>query len=218
MRFPRNIQGLARRSLSTSKIDDRVVLERLRNGSLSSHQLERELGDTAEAVRIRREFVKKQYGKKFDLLPRTGPEFDADGFYAAVNGVNAESVIGYLPIPVGVVGPLKVDGTDFMVPLATTEGALIASTNRGARAIALGGGSKTAILRDGMTRSPVLAFPSAVAAADFARWVEAPERFELLSSLFLKQLGLANLRASRPALSEGTCFSEFAVPLEMLWE
>jgi hydroxymethylglutaryl-CoA reductase (NADPH) len=68
--------------------------------------------------------------------------------------------------------------------LSTTEGALIASTNRGARAIGLAGGAATAILRDGMTRSPALAFPSAVAAADFAKWIETPEQIAKLSELF----------------------------------
>jgi hydroxymethylglutaryl-CoA reductase (NADPH) len=169
----------------TIKKDDRIILEQLRTGQISSHQLERELGDTSEAVRIRRQFVQEQYiGKSFSQLPQKGKDFNDDEFYSAVNGVNAESVIGFLPLPVGVVGPLKVNGQDYMVPLATTEGALIASTNRGARAIHMGGGAFTAILRDGMTRSPVLSFPSSVAAADFARWIEHPERHEMLSKWF----------------------------------
>lgn len=68
--------------------------------------------------------------------------------------------------PLGVVGPLTVDGKEFRVPMATTEGALIASTNRGARAIQLSGGAKSAILADGMTRAPVVVMPSAVEAAE----------------------------------------------------
>lgn len=68
-------------------------------------------------------------------------------------------MLGVVPVPVGVAGPLLLDGRLVYVPLATTEGCLVASTNRGTRAL-LQCGVRSRVVADGMTRGPVVRFPS----------------------------------------------------------
>lgn len=90
----------------------------------------------------------------------------------------------YVPVPVGVVGPLVIDSKPFRIPMATTEGALIASTNRGARAIELSGGAQSVIMGVGMTRAPLLRGPSFTRAAALKKWVETPENAAALAAAF----------------------------------
>lgn len=66
------------------------------------------------------------------------------------------------------------------MPLATTEGALVASTNRGARAILLAGGAKSVLMQDGMTRAPVLRVRDVTEAAAVRAWTEDPANFARL--------------------------------------
>lgn len=74
-------------------------------------------------------------------------------------GACCENVIGYVPVPVGVAGPLFLDDQYFYVPMATTEGCLVASTNRGSRAL-IDCGVRSRVVADGMTRGPVVRFTS----------------------------------------------------------
>ncbi len=87
---------------------------------------------------------------------------------------NIENLIGTVKIPVGLAGPLRVNGTsaqgDFYVPLATTEAALVASYHRGASVITLAGGCSTMILNEGVSRAPAFAFHSLVEAGRFVAW------------------------------------------------
>jgi hydroxymethylglutaryl-CoA reductase (NADPH) len=111
-------------------------------------------------------------------------DFDFNNFYQETLGTNCENVIGYVPIPVGFVGPLLVSGKEHYVPLATTEGALVASTNRGCRAITESGGATSTVFQDGMTRAPVFRLPTAARAAEIMQWVSNEDNLKLLQQEF----------------------------------
>ena len=94
-------------------------------------------------------------------------------------GQCAENVIGYMTLPLGIVGPLKLDGKFYTVPMATTEGCLLASTNRGCSALKTCG--VTSQLTDNkMTRAPAVTFPSIARAVAAKRWIEDKDNFDTL--------------------------------------
>ncbi|CAM9140077.1 unnamed protein product, partial [Sphacelaria rigidula] len=148
------------------------------SGKLKDHQLEKKLGDCARAVTVRRSLFERRIGRSMENLPKEGMD------YERILGANCEIVCGYVPIPVGVVGPLLLNGQEVFVPMATTEGCLVASTNRGCKAITQAGGCRAALLKDGITRAPCLRMPDAMAAAALKKWCEAPENFDLVRDAF----------------------------------
>ncbi|MFB6207528.1 MAG: 3-hydroxy-3-methylglutaryl-CoA reductase, partial [Haloglomus sp.] len=83
--------------------------------------------------------------------------------------------------PMGVVGPLEIDGSaaqgEYHLPLATTEGALVASVNRGAGAIRDGGGAQVRILKRGITRAPVFTVEDVAEADAVVEWVRENEAY-----------------------------------------
>ena len=88
------------------------------------------MGDCKKAAAIRREALQRLTGKSLSGLPLDGFDYDS------ILGQCCEMPIGYVQIPVGISGPLLLNGREYSVPMATTEGCLVASTNRGCKAIA----------------------------------------------------------------------------------
>jgi hydroxymethylglutaryl-CoA reductase (NADPH) len=142
----------------------------IRAGTVRLYELEKHIAP-ADAVRIRREFIE---GETKTALKNIGI-FSIDAGRAATR--NCENMIGAVQVPVGVAGPVLIHGEyakgKFWLPLATTEGALIASVNRGASSITKAGGAEVRILHDGMTRAPVFAAESVSHAKKIVDWVEA---------------------------------------------
>ena len=88
---------------------------------------------------------------------------------------NIEQFIGIARLPIGLAGPLRVNGLfaqgDYYLPLATTEATLVASYARGARILTESGGCTTLVVNEGVTRAPGFAFESLVDAGLFVVWV-----------------------------------------------
>jgi hydroxymethylglutaryl-CoA reductase (NADPH) len=130
---------------------------------------------TAEAAAARRTFATQQTGATLDHVAHFSQPIDA------LAG-NVENFIGVAQVPIGLAGPLVVHGEhargEFYVPLATTEGTLVASYNRGMRLLRESGGIKTTVVHENMQRSPVFTLGDALEAREFGEWVD--EHFDAI--------------------------------------
>jgi hydroxymethylglutaryl-CoA reductase (NADPH) len=122
-----------------------------------------------DAIAARRAFVENYTGVELEHVPHYS--FDPHTLQG-----NIESFVGVAQIPLGVAGPLTVHGEhaqgDFLIPLATTEGTLVASYNRGMKVLNMSGGVKCTVSDDCMQRAPVFIFESAREARDFKHWLD----------------------------------------------
>lgn len=114
---------------------------------------------------------------------------------------NIENFIGMSQIPTGLAGPLKIKGKnadgEFPIPLATTEGALVASYNRGMKACSLSGGISTICLSEGVQRSPYFKFENISQAIDFSRWASRNiEEFKKITQSCSSFAELRNIKSN----------------------
>jgi hydroxymethylglutaryl-CoA reductase (NADPH) len=173
------------------------LVRELAAGEIGFHQIPREL-PAAEAAEIRRLALEESTGVSLEHIAR----FSLDADRAATR--HCENLIGAAQIPMGIVGPVRIRGEhiddEVAVPLATTEGALLASVNRGCAAIRRAGGAVVHVEDVGMTRAPVFrttgieqtnAFLSWVAGHqdDIRRVTEATSRFLRLVEVKPRSLG-----------------------------
>lgn len=144
---------------------------------------------------------------------RTGQALSHAGHYSFDPGSlagNIENFTAVAQVPIGIAGPLLVNGEhaqgEFLVPMATTEGTLVASYSRGMRLLSECGGVTTTVIEQFMQRSPVFIFEGARQARDFGRWfdehlpqiraaAEATTRFGKLSHV--QHFAIGNLRYLR---------------------
>src|SRR5215218_4035933 len=124
---------------------------------------------TPQAAAMRRKFLRE----------RTGAELEHVASFSFDPGVipgNVEQFIGVAQVPIGIAGPVLIDGEhakgEFYVPLATAEGTLVASYNRGMRLLHEAGGVTTTVMDDAMQRAPAFLFESARGARAFGEWLQ----------------------------------------------
>jgi len=123
---------------------------------------------TPEMAERRAQFLREQTGVGLHHVCKAS-------FDPAVLPGNIENFIGVAQVPIGLAGPLRINGEhaqgDFYVPLATTEGTLVASYSRGMRVLTESGGVTATVVKRSMQRAPVFMFTNAREARDFGEWL-----------------------------------------------
>ncbi|WVZ73953.1 hypothetical protein U9M48_022201 [Paspalum notatum var. saurae] len=205
---PRQARAAAERPLAAAmhvgvEGGDEEIVAAVVSGALPSHHLESRLGDCRRAARLRREALRRVTGRGVEGLPFHGMD------YQAILGQCCEMPVGYVQVPVGVAGPLLLDGRQYHVPMATTEGCLVASVNRGCRAIAASGGAVSVLLRDAMSRAPVVRLPSIKRAAELKGFVESLANFDTLAAVFNRSSRFGRLQGIHCALAGRNLYMRF---------
>eukprot|EP00123_Amoebidium_parasiticum_P018571 comp24244_c0_seq1/m.44852 comp24244_c0_seq1/g.44852 ORF comp24244_c0_seq1/g.44852 comp24244_c0_seq1/m.44852 type:complete len:1158 (-) comp24244_c0_seq1:590-4063(-) len=186
------------KSEGASKLSDAEVVALVKAGVVPPYNVEKACNDYTRGVRIRRQLVTGEIASNgvsgFNAetmlkLPYIGMD------YTEVLGVCCENVLGFIPVPVGTVGPMLLDDVKVTIPMATTEGALLASTHRGCKAITMSGGASSMVVREGMTRAPVARMPSAKRCAEVKAWLEQPENYAAIKEAFESSSRFAKLQS-----------------------
>jgi hydroxymethylglutaryl-CoA reductase (NADPH) len=148
-------------------MDTDALVDAVEDGELRLHELE-DHADADAAAEARRRLVAAETGADLETI-------GAYAFDAGVAGPNIENMLGAAQVPMGIVGPIEIDGGAIdgtkRLPLATTEGALVASVNRGCAAIRAADGATARVLKNVMTRAPVFRVGDVAEASETAAWV-----------------------------------------------
>ncbi|MBN1785398.1 MAG: hydroxymethylglutaryl-CoA reductase (NADPH) [Candidatus Methanofastidiosa archaeon] len=181
------------------------VIREFKKGNIKMYALDGLIGSN-KATEARRHFLEEAGGRKYTEIANTSLDFDK------VCGKNAENTIGAAQIPMGVIGPLMVNGEyakgEYYVPLATSEGALIASANRGSAVITQSGGAVARVVGDRMTRAPLFKVPDIDHARMLAKWVE--ENFDEVRSISDSQTRFTKLESFLPFFAGRNLFLRFS--------
>ncbi|KJZ78592.1 3-hydroxy-3-methylglutaryl-coenzyme A reductase [Hirsutella minnesotensis 3608] len=189
--------------------DEEVVSMSMR-GKIPGYALEKTLKDFTRAVKVRRMIISrtKATTELTNGLDRSKLPYE-DYNWERVFGACCENVVGYLPLPVGVAGPLVIDGQSYFIPMATTEGVLVASTSRGCKAINSGGGAITVLTADGMTRGPCISFETLERAGAAKLWLDSDVGQSVMKKAFNSTSRFARLQSMKTALAGTNLYIRF---------
>lgn len=189
--------------------DEEVVTMSMR-GKIPGYALEKTLKDFTRAVKVRRVIISrtKATAKLTNGLDESKLPFENYN-WERVFGACCENVVGYLPLPVGVAGPLVIDGQSYFIPMATTEGVLVASTSRGCKAINSGGGAVTVLTADGMTRGPCISFETLERAGAAKLWLDSEAGQSAMKKAFNSTSRFARLQTMKTALAGTNLYIRF---------
>ena len=186
-------------------MDAETLVQDLLSGKVKLYAVDALAGSSQRATQLRRTFLEHKAGVSLSTIGASVLDFDA------VSGKNAENTIGAAQIPMGVAGPLWVRGDyatgSYYVPLATTEGALIASTNRGCSVITASGGAVSRVLADTMTRAPLFRVPGIEKGKELAQWVA--DHFDEVRAVADAQTRFTRLTGCTPFVTGRNLFLRF---------
>ena len=157
-----------------------------------------------EIIEQRQDFIEESTGAKLDH----SRQFSFD---PGVMSGNIENMFGVAQVPVGLAGPLLIQGEhaqgEFYVPMATVEGTMLASYNRGMKVIRESGGVITTVAGEAMQRAPVFVFPSAREGRDFGLWLK--ENFQQIKEVAESTTSVGKLNEIEQYLAHNMVFTRF---------
>ncbi|KAL7668223.1 hypothetical protein ACOME3_008935 [Neoechinorhynchus agilis] len=179
-------------------MDVKSVLQKVTtDGNLSLRVAEGLLLEAKDRVCLRRAYL-KSLGVDVEGIPHESYDF------RSIEGKCCENTLGFIQVPVGFVGPIKMNNKLWYVPLATTEGALIASASRGCKVLSeTPNGIQCTVVSDFMSRGPVLKASCLAEATKVKQWIESKEGRCALEKAFTSTSRYARLLATRVTLSAG---------------
>lgn len=152
-------------------LTEKELINKLSKGNIKLHEIEKHVESFDKAVIIRRKFIESVSNNRMEHISKYSINMEE------ASKRNIENPVGTIQIPLGVAGPLDINGEhakgSFYIPLATSEGALVASVNRGCSIISQSGGATVRIIDDKMTRAPVLKTESVTDALKLKKWIES---------------------------------------------
>ncbi|MDD4249622.1 MAG: hydroxymethylglutaryl-CoA reductase (NADPH), partial [Methanosarcina sp.] len=187
--------------------EEKLLLQKVLDGDIAFRKIE-EFTDPSTAVKIRRLAIQEYAKLEFEHIQKFSLDVET------VTKKNIENMIGAVQIPLGVAGLLKVNGeyadAEYYIPLATTEGALVASVNRGCSVITKSGGANVRVFEDQMTRAPVFKLENLDRTKKFYDWVKRPETFEQMKEVAEKTTRFGKLLSVQPFVTGTYVYLRFS--------